>query len=472
MLPNRRDLEAHAAVAVTATRCRRGLLRQFRNHRFGRHQQTGNGGCVLQGGAHHLGRVDDALGDHVDILFGLGIEAVRFRLVFQDLADNDRTFDAGILRDLADRSFQRLEHDVDAGLHVGIIVVDAPHSLPGAQQSNAAARHDAFLHSGPRGVERVLDAILLLLDLDLCRTADADHRDAAGELGQTLLKLLAVVVRGGLLDLRLDLANARLDVLLLAGALDDRGVLLVDHHLAGAAEHVDRHAFELHAEFVGNQLAAGEDRDVFQHRLAAIAEARRLDGGDLQAAAQAVDDERRQRLALDILGNNQKRFAGLHHGLQHRQHRLQAGQLLLVQQHVDVFEFRRHLLAVGDEIGRQIAAVELHAFDNIDLGPERLVLFDRDDALVADLLHRLRNHLADRGIAIGGNRADLGDLGGGGDRLGALLDILHDRVHGDFDAAFEVHRIHAGGNRLGAFAHDRLRQHGRGGGAVTGGVVG
>ena len=42
----------------------------------------------------------------------------------------------------------------------------------------------------------------------------------------------------------------------------------------------------------------------------------------------------------------------------------------------------------------------------------------------------------------------------------------------DVDAALEVHRVHAGGDRLGAFAHDRLRQHGRGGGAVAGGVVG
>ena len=36
----------------------------------------------------------------------------------------------------------------------------------------------------------------------------------------------------------------------------------------------------------------------------------------------------------------------------------------------------------------------------------------------------------------------------------------------------QIHRVHAGGDRLGAFAHDRLRQHGRGGGAVAGDVVG
>ena len=55
---------------------------------------------------------------------------------------------------------------------------------------------------------------------------------------------------------------------------------------------------------------------------------------------------------------------------------------------------------------------------------------------------------------------------------GALLDVLDDGCHRDVDAALEVHRVHAGGNRLGAFAHDRLGQHGRGGGAVAGLVVG
>src|SRR5690606_12448772 len=107
-------------------------------------------------------------------------------------------------------------------------------------------------------------------DLDLGRAADADHRDAASELGETLLELLTVVVRGGLLDLLLDLGDAALDLFLLAGAVDDRGVLLLDAHLLGAAEHVERHVLELDAEVLGDDLAAGEDRDVLEHGLAAI----------------------------------------------------------------------------------------------------------------------------------------------------------------------------------------------------------
>src|SRR6195256_4625537 len=154
-----------------------------------------------------LARSMDAFGDHIDIVFGLRIESERLGLVLKDLADDDRAFDAGILGDLADRGFQRFQHDIDTGLHVGIIVMDTADGPLGAQQRDAAAWHDAFLNRRTGRVERVLNPVLLLLHLDLGRTTDADDGDAAGELGQTLLQLLAIVVRGGLLDLRLDLAD-------------------------------------------------------------------------------------------------------------------------------------------------------------------------------------------------------------------------------------------------------------------------
>ena len=267
-------------------------------------------------------------------------------------------------------------------------------------------------------------------------------------------------------------STRRFDVLLLAGAVDDRGLLLLDDDLLGAAEHRGGHVLELDAEVFRDQLAAGEDGDVLEHGLAAVAEAGGLDRGDLEPAAQLVDDEGGERLAFHVLGHDQQRLAGLHDRLQHRQHRLQARELLLVQQHEGVLELGQHLLGIGDEVGREIAAVELHALDDLDLGLQRLGLLDRDDAFVADLLHRLGDHLADLGIAVRGDGADLCHLRGRADLLRALLDVLHHGADRDVDAALEVHRVHAGGHRFGAFLDDRLGEHGRGGGAVTGGVVG
>ena len=158
-------------------------------------------------------------------------------------------------------------------------------------------------------------------------------------------------------------------------------------------------------------------RDILEHRLAPIAEAGRLHRRHLEAAAQLVDDERRQRLALDVLGNDQQRLAALHHRFKQWKNGLQARQLLLVQQDVGIVELDQHLLGVGDEIRREIAAVELHALDDVELGLERLRLLDRDHAFVADLLHRLGDHLADLAVVVGRDRADLGDLGVGRDLL-------------------------------------------------------
>ena len=163
---------------------------------------------------------------------------------------------------------------------------------------------------------------------------------------------------------------------------------------------------------------------------------------------------------------------GLHHRFEQRQQLLQAGQLLLVDQDVGVFHLDAHLVGVGDEVGRDVAAVELHALDDVELGLEALGLFDRDDALVADLLHRLGEEVADFLVAVGGNGADLGDLFVRRDLLRVLLQVRDHRLDREVDAALEVHRVHAGGNRLGAFLDDRLREHGRGGGAVTGEVGG
>ena len=105
---------------------------------------------------------------------------------------------------------------------------------------DAAAGHDPLLDRGARGVERVLHAVLALLERGLGGRAHLDHRHAAGQLGQALLELLAVIGGVGLLDLALDLREPALDGLRRALALDDGRVVLGHDHLLGAAEHLER----------------------------------------------------------------------------------------------------------------------------------------------------------------------------------------------------------------------------------------
>ena len=74
-------------------------------------------------------------------------------------------------------------------------------------------------------------------------------------------------------------------------------------------------------------------------------------------------------------------------------------------------------------------------------------------------------------VAVGRDRADLGDLLGFGDLAAVLLEIGDDGFDREIDAALEVHRIGAGGDRLGAFPDDGVGEHGRRGGAVAGEIA-
>src|SRR5262249_19844399 len=145
--------------------------------------------------------------------------------------------------------------------------------LARADQRDAAARHDAFLDRRLRRVHRVFDARLLFLHLGFGGRTDLDDRAAADALREPLLQLLAVVVRGRVLDLRADLLDAPFDGVRRACAFDDRRVVLVDDDLLGLAEIVELDVLELDPEIFGDGAAAGQERDVFEHRLTAIAEA-------------------------------------------------------------------------------------------------------------------------------------------------------------------------------------------------------
>ena len=135
--------------------------------------------------------------------------------------------------------------------------------------------------------------------------------------------------------------------------------------------------------------------DVAEHLLAAIAEARRLDGEDRDGAAELVHDERREGLTVDVLGDDQRGLALLDRLLERREHVLDAGDLLVGDEDERVVEDRFHPIGVGHEVRRQVAAVELHPLGVFLLEAEALPLLDGDDAVLADLVHHLGDDLAD-----------------------------------------------------------------------------
>ena len=228
--------------------------------------------------------------------------------------------------------------------------------------SHAAAGDDALFESGASGAQGVFNAVFLLFDLGLGGSTDFDHGHAAGQFGQTFLQLLAVEIGIGDLDLGLELVDAGFDLVELAGAVHDGGVVFVDDHFAGVTELGDGGVLEFEAHLVGDDFAAGEDGDVFEHALAAIAEAGGFDGDAGEGAAQLVHHEGRQGFAFDVFSDDQQRAAGLNDFLEHREKILDRADLAVGDQDVRIFEHGFHALGVGDEVRGDVALVELHAF--------------------------------------------------------------------------------------------------------------
>ncbi len=189
-------------------------------------------------------------------------------------------------------------------------------------------------------------------------------------------------------------------------------------------------------------------------------------------AADLVDHQRRQGLALDVLGDHQERLAGLGDGLEDREQILHRRDLLLVDEQVGILELGFHALGIGYEIGRQIAAVELHALNHFQSGFKPFGFLDRDHALLADFLHRLGNDVADGGVVVGRDRADLGDFAAILGRFGHALEFGNHSLDGPINTPFDRHRVVGGRDHLNAFVVNRTRQNRSGGGAVTGYIRG
>lgn len=102
---------------------------------------------------------------------------------------------------------------------------------------------------------------------------------------------------------------------------------------------------------------------------------------------------------------------------------------------------------------------------------EAVVVLDGHDAVLADLVQGLGDLLAD--FRIGGrNGSGSGDLVLGLHVLGGGDELLDDDVGGLLDAAAQRNRVGAGDHVLQTLMHEGLGQHGGGGGAVAGDVVG
>src|SRR5258705_4393 len=151
-------------MTAVAAAARLFFLGDFGDEAFGGQEQSGNRSRVLERGAGDLFRVNHA-GLHEVFIFASADVVAVVAFAFLDLLDDDRAFDAGVLRQRASRFFDSAFDDVDADAFVVIVHFDVLDRSQAADESHATARNDAFFDRSAGRVQRVLDAGLLLLHL-------------------------------------------------------------------------------------------------------------------------------------------------------------------------------------------------------------------------------------------------------------------------------------------------------------------
>ena len=143
-----------------------------------------------------------------------------------------------------------------------------------------------------------------------------------------------------------------------------------------------------------------------------------------------------------------------------------------MQQDERVVHQRQLFVWIVDEVRAHVAAVKLHAFNDVELVFEGLAVFNRDHAFFADFFHCVSNDLADGFVAVSGDRTNLSDFFARGRGFRCFFQLGDEGSHCLVDAALEIHRVDARCNVFEAFANDGLCEHSRRRGAVTGVVRG
>jgi hypothetical protein len=219
------------------------------------------------------------------------------------------------------------------------------------QESDTAASDDALLDSSSGRVEGVLHTILGLLHLRLGLASHLEDGHTTGQLGEALLELLPVVVRGGPLDLSADLCAALLESLGRAAALHDGGGILGDDDPSGTTEVLGADLLKRDAQLIGQACRSGQDCDVLEVGLTPLSETRGLDRADVEDALELVDHEGGEGLTLDVLGDDEERSADLQRGLQRGDKLAHVGDLLVADEDVGVLQLTDELAQVSGEVG-------------------------------------------------------------------------------------------------------------------------
>ena len=242
-------------------------------------------------------------------------------------------------------------------------------------------------------------------------------------------------------------------------------------HLARRAEILEPRPLHRAAQIARDDFAPRRHSDIVEHRLAPMAVFGRMDGGDFEAIFFASRQQHHDDRRGDFLGDDQQRPAAF---LDQREDAIEFVDrlnLMIGHQNKGIIEHDLHPLDVGDHVVREIAALETHAFDDFQSRLHRCAEFDGDNAVIAGALERLRHHLAKLGV-IGGDAGDGAQTLGAVEARGRTLKRQDRFFNRQFQAFNQFDGIGALRQEGQTVLHHDIGEHGRGGGAIAGDLVG
>ncbi|VUC23355.1 unnamed protein product [Clonostachys rosea] len=439
-------------------------------------EERGDTTGINETSADDLEGIQNTGGDHVNVL-ALGAVKTLVEVagvLVSELANNDGALKPSVLDDGTSRAGNGALDNADTELLVEVGGLEAVQSLGRSlEEGSTTTGQDTLLNGGAGSVQSIDEAILLLTDLDLGGATDLDDGNTTGELGQTLLELLLLVLGGGRIgddttDLLASLSNGVLATL----TVEEDSVLLGDGDGTSGTEQIRGGLLELDVELIGEDGTVSQDSKIAKDGLAVVTEAGGLDGSNLELSTELVENADGESLTVNVLSDDDKRASLLGGGLESRDDVLNSRDLLLGEEDQRVLELNLLGLGVGDEVGRHESTVESHTLSDLELILHGLAFLDGDDTLLANLLHSIGNHLAEVVVTVGTDSSNLGDLLAGSDITLVLLEELDDGIDSSLNTTAQVHRVATGGNILDGLGENGTAEDGGSGGTVTGNFVG
>ncbi len=165
------------------------------------------------------------------------------------------------------------------------------------------------------------------------------------------MQLLTIEITCDVLDLGLELLDTGLDCLVTGLAFDDRRSLAARNHPSCSAKVGKRSCLQLATCLLRNELATGEDGNIFKDGHAAVTEARSSQRQHVHGAPHLVNNERGKCLAFDVVRDNDHVVGHLKRLLQKRKQILYCGNLLVGDEDIGVLDDGFLAVHIRDELG-------------------------------------------------------------------------------------------------------------------------